>query len=305
MKIVSPYKSLLTDVNSNSIEYFNTIISTNAVDENIAEYDSTATYSIGDKVKIGALKRIYASKIDNNTSYPFGSPNWVDMGALNSYSCFDKHLDSTTTATSDLVVEIETSRATKIALLNMKNAISITIEVTDKSNDSVKSETISLREYGVNSMYDYAYKPFRNKHKLVYNIDWLPTSTTKITIPTATNIEVGMIMTGVEEDTGATLIGSSVGFKDYSIINTDDWGNTTFVPRGVADIIDADIIIDTAAVDGVLDTFRNARAQLSLFIGDERDKGFESLDTVGFVQDVKIPIDVAKSQYSISIIGVI
>ena len=305
MKIVAPYKSSLTDANANSIEYFNTIISTNAVDETVAEYNASTTYSIGDEVKIGSLERKYTSKINSNTSYPFSSANWVDMGALNSYSCFDSHLSSTTKASSDLIIELDTSRATKLALINLKHITEITLVTTDNSDGSTKTEVISLRDYGVNSLYDYAYKPLRDKTKLFHTLEWLPSSSVKMTMPAPTQIEVGMILTGVEEDTGITLMGSSVGFKDYSKINTDDWGNTTFVPRGVADIIDANIIVDTSAIDGVLNTFKNTRASLNLFIGDERDKGFESMSTVGFVQDIKIPIDVAKSQYSISIIGVI
>lgn len=305
MKLVLPYKTTLTDIKGDSVEYFNTVISTNAVDETIAEFDDTATYNINDKVKIGDLKRYYVSKIDGNTDYPYGSANWVDMGALNSYSCFDSHINTVTRATSDLIIEIDTSSATKLALINLKHVTEVTIEITDKSDNTSKTEVISLRDYGVHSIYDYAYKPFRDKTKLFYDLEWLPSATAKITMPCANEISVGMIITGTEEDAGISLIGSSVGFKDFSVINTDDWGNTTFVPRGVADLIDADIIIDSVSIDAVLDTFRNARAQLSLFIGDERDKGYESMSTVGFVQDIKIPIDVTKSQYSISIIGVI
>jgi len=306
MNIVIPYTSSLSDANGNSIEYFNTLISTNVTDQNLNEHDSSTTYALNDVVKIGALKRWYTSNTDNNTDYPFGSAKWVDMGALNSYACFDKQLNTVSKASRDMVIEIDTSRATKLALLNLTNVTSVTIEVTDTNDNTATSDTVELRDYGVNSLYDYAYKPFRDKTELFYTLEWLPASKTKITIPYANaDIEVGAIVTGVEEDTGVTLYNTTVGFKDFSQVNTDTWGNTTFVPRNVASIIDADIVINTVAVDSVLDTFKDARARLSLFIGDERDTGFESLNTLGFVRNVRIPLTPVKSQYSISIIGVI
>lgn len=304
MKIVKPYTSVLSD-GTNNIKYFNNIISTNAVDETVAEYVASTTYNANDEVKITSLKRKYISKIDGNTDYPVNSSNWVDMGALNSWSCFDDKLFSQTITSSDLIVEIDTSRATKIALMNLTAVTEAIIETTDNSDGSIKTETISLRDYGVNNLYDYAYKPFRDKKQLLYDIEWLPSSKVKITLQTTQEIGVGMILSGIEESSGLTLWGSSIGQIDYSQINTDAWGNTSFVPRNVAKTVDAKLIIDTVEADTNMALFDDIRASLSLFIGDERDKGFESMNVFGFIKSVSIPLEVTKSEYTIKIIGVV
>ncbi len=309
MNIVDPYTSTLADVSGNQISYLNTIVSTNAVDETYSEYSATATYIIGDYVKIGALKRVYQSKIDNNTDYPYGSPNWVDMGALNSYRMFDERIYTETTHTGgDLVVELDTSRATTLAILSVRGANTIRVVYTDTLQASVLSDvTYDMRDYGVLSMYDYAYKPFYDKSQLIVPLEFVPSSTVRITFHNANGDEIGVgaVVTGIEEYLGITLVDTSVGYKDYSVINTDEWGNTTLVRRGTASVIDAKMLVDTNYVDVALEALKRARAKQILFTAGECGKGIESLTTIGFVQDVTIPLSVSKSNYSIKIIGVI
>lgn len=306
MHIVKPFKNVLSDVRGNSISYYAKVLSTNAPDEALDEYIEQA-YSANAEVKIEALKRKYISKIDNNTDYPVGSKNWIDAGALNSYRSVDDYLFTQTTATTDLVQEIDTSMANTISLMNITNVNELLIELIDlNTNEVVKEELVSLRDYGVTNFYDYLFKPFKNKKRLVKNIEWLPSSKVRITLYyTGVELGLGAVFCGTKEDTGISLYGATLGQKNYSVIDTDEWGYTKVVQRGVADTLDAKVLVQQNEIDTALKTFEDVRGTLSLFVLDARDRGVEKANVFGFCQKVSIPLEKSASEYSISIIGVI
>ncbi len=305
MKIVKPFRSTLQDANGNNIEYFCKILSTNALDEELDEYDSSSTYAVKSEVKIDSLKRKYRSKIEDNGDYPVGSINWVDMGALNSYSGFDNHIFSQTISTEDLEIEIDVSLATTVAIFNMQNITNLTIEHTNIDTDEIVTIDVNLRDYGAYSLYEYFYTPIKNKKQHIQEIEWIPNAKVKFSIPANGNeIAYGMILSGLSEDTGITLYSGEIGQIDYSIFETDAWGNTTFNKRAVANTLDAKILVDEENIDTVMDLSEDVRASLNLFIGDERDRGIQRMNIVGYLKSSKIPITPNKMQYDMKIVGV-
>ena len=64
------------------------------------------------------------------------------------------------------------------------------------------------------------------------------------------------------------------------------------------------VMIETKAVDSVLQALDGINGIPSLFIGDEREEGFESLLVYGIFKDLDIPITIKISMYELIIEGV-
>ena len=309
MIYVKPIRKNYTAVYSSfSIErsYFNELLSTTFHNESYATYDESATYSTGDYVIEPNTKRIYRSAKDANTDPLDNELSWVDYGATNSFKMFDEIANTQSEFTSSATVEITSNWHDTIAFLNMKNIHSIYVRQEDLDTGAITFErTYILRDYGVGSLYEYWYKHAQQKSELF--VDGLQFVRGKLTLTftAGTKGYVGSVVTGMKQDIGVTLFGTSVRVKDYSRYTEDDIGNMRFDRRPFARIISAKALIDNTMADYIFDTVAELRGELNLFVGDERDEGFASLTTLGYIKDFEIPFDnPVKSELPITIIGV-
>ena len=293
-----------------TVEYFNTLISTTAIDEINTEWDAVTTFAKDSYVKVSGLNRVYrlasATSIDE---YPPANPSkWIDYGATNSNKMFDDIIGSQTKFTTTCTVVLEANRINAISLLNLKNISEIKITQHDVNlGIDVYEKTISLVDIGVLSLYDYWYKPVLFKRDLIIqNLYFSTNATISIEFTSADIGNIGAIVMGVSDEIGLTLVSTSIELKDYSKYIVDDYGNTSFSKRGYARVITGQVVSDTNLIDETITKLTNIRGSLTLFIGDETENGFASLTTLGYIESLSISIsNLSKTQYPIKIIGVI
>jgi hypothetical protein len=319
MTYVIPKKSILETVYNESIyqaSLYNSILSTDAEDDITTEWSNLdangadLTFTQGQFVQVSSLKRVYrCASATSFNEYPPANPTiWTDYGAVNSYKMFDDVINSQTTFTTSCVFSLENNSTNTISFLNLSNINSIRVVQTDNiSATTVYDKTFDLTDYGVLSLYDYWYKPVRYKQDLVLDdLYFLHDSTVTITLNSNGIGKVGAVVTGLADDIGLTLYGTSVDVEDYSKYLVDEYGNTTFSKRGYARIINGQVMIDNNLVNDTVAKLAELRGSITLFIGDERKDGYSVLTTLGFIKGLKIALkNPNKTKYPIKIIGVI
>jgi len=311
MTYLVPQKSEMSITYNSSVytvNYFNEILSTDALDKANTDWDSTTTFAKDSWVRVAGLKRVYRCASDTSTNqYPPANPTvWIDYGATNSYKLFDDIIGSQTEFDTSMTIEIGSNRINMMAFLNMDNVSSMDITQTDLNTNETYTRTIDLVYYGVLSLYDYWYKPLSYRRDLVISdLQFLVNAKLTIVFNSSGIGKVGAVVSGLADTLGLTLFGSKVKLKDYSKYSTDDYGNTSFAKRGYARIITGQVLVDTNVIDETITKVSSRRGDLTLYVADEREDGFGSLTTLGYIETLELEPTPSKTKYPITIIGVI
>jgi len=312
-KLTKTSLSLLLNNKTYTREYYCSVRSTIGFsDALIPEWvaKTTGTFVLGDEVKIDALKRIFKLHAATaTTEHPLERTDfWTDMGGINSFKAFDNILNSQAEATTDVTIEIDFNRSNTLAFLNIEGMASITVEQISNIDNSVivPATTYNTRKFAGKTPYDIFFKPIRTKRVLlVKGLKWHPNSRLVITIPYAgKTIKIGTVTNTLLVDLGATLYKTSIGFDNDSTRIVDNFGGVTFNEKEVTDILKANVIVETDRIDDIFHTIKSRAKEMSLWVGDSRDKGVESLIMIGYPQSTEFSIEKhANTEYPITIIG--
>lgn len=313
MTYIVPIKNSIEATYNNSIytvAYFNDIISTTALDKANTDWDDVTTWAKDSWIRIPDLKRVYRCAAETSLNqYPPANPSvWIDYGAVNSYKMFDDIIGSQTEFDTTATVVISSNKINSLAFLNMDNISSIRVVQTDLDTLEVFHDvTYDLSEYGVLSLYDYWYKAVKYRRDLVIqDMYYLINAKIEITFTCNGVGKIGAVISGLADNIGITLYGTKIELRDYSKYRVDDYGNTSFSKRGYARIITAQSLIDTNQIDDISSKLVELRGSITLFVGDEREDGFSSLTTLGYIENIAFQLDnPSKTKYPIKIIGVI
>ena len=194
---------------------------------------------------------------------------------------FDEFL-STQTENADLIeVEIEFNNCDRVALFNL-DAQSVDLELTDDDTATVvQTKTIDLslsggeyREYIVEDLYIYA------------------DATLKISIHNlGADAKCGVCAIGTSVSIGTTLYGVRSGYVDYSIKDTNAFGQTYLNPGNWAKAPEIRTKIDRDAVDATYEDLIDARGTFVIIEANEGATDYEALRIYGFIEDWRITID--------------
>lgn len=309
-KLIKNALSLTLNGKTYTREYYCSVRSITGIsDATIPEWVS-GTYTVNAEVKIDALKRVFKlHAAAATTEHPLERTDlWTDMGGINSYKAFDNILNTQATATQTVTIEIDFNRSNALALLNIEGMASITVEQKSNIDNSVvvAATTYTTRKYAGRTPYAVFFKPIRTKRVLlIKGLKWHPNSRLIVTIPYAgKTLKIGTIANTMLMDLGATLYKTGISFDNDSTRIIDEFGGVTFTEREVTDILKANVIIDTDDTDEIFYTLKSRAKEMSLWVGDSRDKGFESLTMIGYPQGTEFSIDsFSKLEYPITIIG--
>lgn len=108
--------------------------------------------------------------------------------------------------------------------------------------------------------------------------------------PIPKELIVGEIVVGREVDLGLTSYGFSAGITDYSVKNTDTYGNTTLNKRAFARRFSSKTEVDNGIIDNVHSKLNTLRATPCVWVASD-DTRFNLLGTVyGFYKDFSTSI---------------
>lgn len=267
------------------------ITSTNAT-ETYSTYNSGTTYALAARVVYGNF--IYESLVASNIgNQPDISPTkWLEIGPSNKWAMFDNKVDTQTIRTTPLTVQVTPAIiVNSLSLLNI-DAVTVTVDITDgPAGPNVYSKTIDLDDTTILDWYMYFFEPYDFRTDVVltdlppYSASVITVSLTKTTGTTA----VGNMLLGNVVPLGLTQYGASAGIRDYSVKETDEFGNTAFVVRAFSKRMQAQVFLDNSSLNYVVKTLTNLRAVPAVWIGSE-DTQLQPLIVYGFYRDFNIDI---------------
>jgi hypothetical protein len=253
------------------------LLSSTVPENDYAEWSSGTTYSIGDRVIVVSVHKVYESLISSNTANNPTTDNgtkWLDLGATNRWKAFDKKIgDPVTQITSaEYVLNDPNSSITAVALFGLQG-ISANVTVTDNIDGEVYNETIGLLDNkNIIDWYTYFFEEQTQLQEALFlNIPPYVGSDVQITVTNTTgqDVKIGQIVSGFFSEIGLTTYGTSVSIEDFSRKETDAFGNFIVVERAFAQLVDYNVSYPTQNTRKIQSTLAQYRATPIVYIGSE------------------------------------
>ncbi len=267
------------------------LLSSNAT-ETVAAYNAATTYA--KDAEVNYSNSIYVSLAAANTgNQPDISPTWwIRKSANNKYSMFDEFVNTQTTRTSSLTVDIDPgSIFNSLAIFNMSGVTTLKITVKDGvSGPVLYNQTFNLDNTIIVDWYMYFFEPYDIKSELVIQ-DIPPYSTGVITavFTGAASVSVGNFIFGSVYMLGQTQYGSSGGIRDYSVKEVNAYGITTFVKRAFSKRMESTLYIDQPNLRYTRKLLEDIRATPVVWIGSD-DSSYDIMSIFGYYRDFNIEI---------------
>ena len=262
-----------------------------------ATWSNTTTYAIDALVRHNHVryKSLTASNVGKDPSVEANNSGtdavWRKIGATAPYLMLDDFVETQTvgTAGTPLTFTLPFDHANSFALLNL-SADSVSVKITDgEGGDGVLfEETIEMvSDLGSYSLYDYCFSRIKNttdiiRSDIVYGVG----GTLEVTVVAATQPpSVGHVVVGVAHYIGDTKPDAETKVTDYSRKIIDDFGVATLVPRSFAKRTSLPIYLHPDQSDYVAGILTSLRAKPCVWVGDNRDIGYNALTVYGWIED--------------------
>ena len=287
-----------------------TLDSSNVPETDNPEYNPLAAYVAGNKVMVSTVEpdihRNYEALQNTTGDDPWldDGTNWLDLGATNRWAMFDT-LNGTQTINADIVdVEITPGQITNmIALLNV-SAAQIQVIVTDPIEGVVYDRTVQMvSDSGINDWYAYFNTPIERQASLVLtDLPAYSQATVRvIATETGQDVKIGVLAVGIQNEIGTALHGTGTGIIDYSIKETDAFGNFTILKRNFSKRADYAIRMNTGRTAFVQNLLAGLRAVPAVWVGDENNG---ATVVYGYYRDFEIILaDAVYSDASLQVEG--
>lgn len=255
------------------------ITPSNLTSSNVLENDYAAwtagTYNAGDRViyNHNIYEAVSTTTAQPDTGAAANPPSWLFVSADNRYKMFDSGVGTQTERSGTIDVTITPAQPyNAVALFNLEGATAQLI-VRDNTSTIVYNQTITLVDYSaVYSFYTYWFAPFPTtsiSEAAFLDIPLYTGATYQLIIDAgAGTAKCGEAVFGVQNQVAVANFGTSVGIKDYSVKNVDDFGNITIVQRAYSKRAEFDLTVETANVGSFTKTLSNLRATPAVYIGD-------------------------------------
>lgn len=289
------------------------LVSTNAV-ETVPLWNAAINYSLGQKVRRDETHRLYENLIagTNATAPELAAvdevPRWLDIGPANKWAAFDSQISTATVATSYLTFTIAPGFCNSIAIFGIYNAFKARVKVYSSAGGPLVYDSLDITLDGtiITNWYEYFFELGVPKPDLI--LDNLPpyfNARIEITLtgPAGAEVKCGVITAGSSYELGTTQPGAKAGITDYSIKETDDFGETLFVKRAYSKRLEVEIEVPNVRLNKIQYILAELRATPCAWRGVPCE-GYDPLTVYGFYRDFSIVIPYADySRCSIEIEG--
>lgn len=266
-----------------------TVVSNNAPIDTTPAWQSGKSYQVDDKVKYKGQIYICA-KANQGSVAPDKSTveEWVNVGDPNETKFRDKFINTQTKksdGTLEIVIRIDSSFVNAFALFNVDAK---KVSIFDNSNNLIFEKNLTSSE-PISNWWQYFFGAgFTYKSDLWFLSEIDYNENIKIVIePNDKGANLGHLIVGKQIVLGHTEAEFSIKIIDYSKIMEDPYGNIHIREGKKAKYADTNITMPTSQIDFNRQTLARLEKP-TLFIGDEKSNGFESLTILGFSDDLEI-----------------
>lgn len=284
------------------------LISSNAI-ETYPAWSSATTYAKDAFVDYGT--HIYQSLVNSNLNkQPDTNPtDWILVGPDNTHAMFDNQVSTQTSSSTPLNVTVAPGVVVNsLALLNIEGGSNLSVVMKDgASGPTVYSQDINLDATEILDWYMYFFEPYDFKSEVVItDIPAYSNGYFSISLSGSGSVKLGHFVYGTSYTLGGTQYGASSGIRDYSVKDTDQYGNTTFVERAYSKRMEASVFMDNADLNFNMKLLSSIRAIPCVWIGSTDNRYNNALIMFGFYKDFSITINYPTySLCSVSVEGLI
>jgi len=178
----------------------------------------------------------WESLVNTNTAVPgTDATKWLDLGADNIWAMFDGAVQSQSTDTGEIEVEITPDVSVDMVFLQNLIGSEAQVIVTDGVDGVVYDETRSLiSDGGIDNWKSYFEEGFEVETEALF-ADlpslYLGAAITITVRDEGEPVAIGLCIVGLSLDMGGTRWDAETGIDDYSVKTTDDFGNVTVLQR--------------------------------------------------------------------------
>ena len=243
------------------------IFSSNIEENDAPEWSSTVTYAEAQEVLY--QHRVWESLIDGNLNHAPDTgaladpPTWLDLGPANAYRMFDVSPSTTSQRAESIEHVINPGRPIDALGFVNVSAASITVERLSPDWTVLWSETRQVDDVDalgsgeVDRATDVVFLGLPLSADLLRVTLLEPGGTARC----------GGCLIGRQARLGDTLFGASIGIRDFSRKDTDEYGTTSIVKRGYSKTADFSLVFDSARLSAVQRQLAAVRAEPTLFVG--------------------------------------
>ena len=296
MKVIKP-----TTINSSSIVNSN-------LQETVAQWSNISTYSVG-AIVYDELYGIYQAIESNNNKKPSSnSLVWQYLRPTNRWALFDPQVATLSSANQYINFTLATGSLQGLALLNLTGN-SVKSTVRDGLNGNIIYQNTQSLIGQVADWYQYFFFELETQRKQAIFVD-IPlnyTNTyTTVEIEGTGIVSIGTCTYGKIASIGSAEYGINTGIIDYSVKETNEFGETTFIQRAYSKRMSGRVLINNAELNRVQRTLYDLRATPALWFATADPLLEEALVVFGYYREFSTDISYPTYSYcSLEIEGLI
>ena len=296
MKVIKPTTTIPSSIISSNLQ------------ETIAQWSSTPNYSVGSTV-CDEFSGIYQAIELNVNKKPSSNPlSWQYLRPANRWALFDTQVTTASTASQLINFTIATGAMQGFALLNLVGN-SVTITVRNGLNGPVIYTSTQSLIGQVADWYQYFFFELETQRNQAIFVD-LPlnyTDTyTTVEVSGTNTVSVGTCTYGKIANIGSTEYGITSGITDYSVKETSEFGETTFVRRAYSKRMGGRVLVNNAELNRVQRVLYELRATPALWFASVNPLLEEALVVFGYYREFSSDISYPTYSYcSLEIEGLI
>ncbi|CAM8658672.1 hypothetical protein MCEMIEM13_01531 [Comamonadaceae bacterium] len=267
------------------------VVATDVPEADYVAYVAGTTYALGDRVIYdhGIYQSLAASNVGNT---PSTTPaKWVFVSATNRFKLFDLVNSSQTAKSSTMSYTVRTGTVvTAIGAVNLTSVFSIRIRVISDAYGSVYDETFDRTRRPPGSGWWNWFYSRRSEALASYYVDLPSFADAQIIVDFTglADMAVGTLILGQVSRWGVGLAaGVSLGIRDYSRKETNEFGDVVLTRRKYANKAQFPLILNAGEVDSLHRYLASIRAMPCLWIGSGT---YDSATVYGYYQDFEILI---------------
>lgn len=299
------------------------VILTTSIGADISDYPvwaASTSFVPGDRIYAndGSLSYDFEAVAANTNVNPItdqlsADPKWVNIGLSNRYKVMDRVLGQSAKGTTGaMTYRFEmTENVTAVALFGLVGqTVKVSVETFDGMTYTTIPGTLQERQIASSPAIKNWFEYFFNKYTMIPDMIFtgLPGYTgnfLRIDITSTLDVEIGEIVFGQEMEVGVTLEKPSLGIRDYSRKERDEFGRPVIIERPFSIYGDFNIVYPSDQTRSLLTELAKIRAKPCVFYVEGLTDGAGTM-IFGYYTDFSANLEIgAESFASITVEGLV
>ena len=256
-------------------------------------WNAATAYTVGQEAIRTTTHRKYkrivagttATEPENDTT------NWLDIGATNRWSQFDRKVGTKTVGTASVTTVITPGSAEGLALLDV---VGTSVDVTMRETTGgtvVYTRHVDLDASIVTSIYDWMYGEYTQRLNVVLTDlpGQYPSGEITVTVNSTSGGAIGVLAAGRVQSLGATEYGAGAGIINWGKVTDDGFGNREWLEGEWANRVTLPIVANRSDMARLHRQLAKVRSTPCIYIGSAL-ADYEPLVCYGVYRDLYITV---------------